>query len=47
LRKKIKDLVYNKKYLSACSYCNGRDYNTPEIIAAEQTKRPLHFEKII
>ena len=34
-----------KKYLEACKYCNGRDYTTPKIEAAIQTKRPLPIPK--
>ena len=31
IREQIKKLCYEKKYLTACSYCNGRDYSTPHI----------------
>ena len=44
LRKRIKKLAFDKKYLTACSYCNGRDYSTLKIPAAVQTKKPLPFE---
>ena len=43
LREKIKKLAFEKKYLTACSYCNGRDYTTPKIPAAVQAKDPLPF----
>ncbi len=43
LREKIKKLAFDKKYLTACSYCNGRDYSTPKIPAAVQAKTPLPF----
>jgi len=38
LKEQIKDLAYNKDFLTACSYCNGRDYTVPNIKAAEQSK---------
>ena len=41
IREEILRLYKNKKYLTACSYCNGRDYTTPKIKAAIQTKIPL------
>ena len=46
LKEKIRDLVYGKESLTACSYCNGRDYSVKIINAAEQTKKPLPFKKI-
>jgi organic radical activating enzyme len=46
LRKKIKYLTFEKKFLTACSYCNGRDYRTDPIPAAEQSKKPLEYKKI-
>ena len=41
LKNKIKEFYYNKKFISACSYCKGRDYGFGEIDAAIQTKKPL------
>ena len=26
IKVKIKNLVYNKEYITACDFCNGRDY---------------------
>ena len=46
LKKEIKKLAYHKDYLTACLYCNGRDYTVPDIKAAEQTKRPLSYKRI-
>ena len=43
IREEILRLYKNKKYLTACSYCNGRDYTTPIIKAAIQTKTPLQI----
>ena len=36
LKTKIKNLAFDKEYLTACNYCNGRDYTTKEIKAAVQ-----------
>tara|TARA_B100001123_G_C15309240_1_gene1023763 strand:+ start:1308 stop:2594 length:1287 start_codon:yes stop_codon:yes gene_type:complete len=46
LKEKIRNLVYGKEYLTACSFCNGRDYSVKAINAAEQTKKPLSFKKV-
>ena len=46
LKEKIKYLTFDKKYLTACSFCNGRDYRTEPIAAAVQTKKPLEYNKI-
>ena len=46
LRKQIKKLCYDKKYLTACSYCNGRDYSTASTPAAVQTIKPLNYETV-
>ncbi|MDB3945473.1 radical SAM protein [Gammaproteobacteria bacterium] len=47
LRKEIDRLYNHKEYLTACSYCNGRDYTTPVIEAAIQTKKPLSLPEIV
>ena len=44
---KIKELTYDKKYLTACNFCNGRDYKTPAIDAAIQATKVLPYEKKI
>ena len=46
LREQIKKLCYDKKYLTACSYCNGRDYGSAEIDAAIQTKNPIESSRV-
>jgi len=46
LREQIKKLCYDKKYLTACSYCNGKDYSTLKIPSAIQTKKPLRYKAI-
>ena len=45
IKSQIEDLYRNKKYLSACSYCNGRDYTTPKIKVAIQTRNLLRYLK--
>lgn len=47
LKVKIKQLTYDKKYLTACSFCNGRDYKTPIVDAAVQAIKPLPYTKQI
>ena len=44
LREQIKKLCYDKKYLTACSYCNGRDYSSVNIPSALQAKRPVKLD---
>jgi len=44
LRDQIKKLCYDKKYLTACSYCNGRDYSSVNIPSTLQTKKPLEYK---
>ena len=46
LREQIKKLCYEKEFLTACYYCNGRDYSTKNIPAALQTKKPLDYNLI-
>ena len=46
LREQIKKLCYDKKYLTACSYCNGRDYSVASIPSAIQTKKPLQYTTV-
>jgi hypothetical protein len=42
LRREVMDLYsVDKAPLTACSYCNGRDYSTPRVEAGRQTKLPL------
>jgi molybdenum cofactor biosynthesis enzyme MoaA len=43
LREQIKKLCYDKKYLTACSYCKGKEVSTLKIPSAIQTKKPLNF----
>ena len=52
-KKLLKERIYElytrkerKQSLIACNYCGGRDYNTPEIQAAKQTKEILSYEMI-
>jgi len=46
-RNQIKKLCYEKKYLTACYFCNGRDYNSVDIDSAIQMKKPLDYQKIV
>ena len=41
LKEQIRKLAYHKDYLTACLYCNGRDYTSKIIPAAEQTRKPM------
>jgi organic radical activating enzyme len=41
LRAGIRRLYAKSTHLTACSYCNGRDYRTRKIQPAIQTRRPL------
>ena len=44
LKDKIKELSFNKEFLTACTYCNGRDYTVSDIKAAEQSKKPRSYK---
>lgn len=44
LKTEIRNFYNDIKYISACNYCNGRDYGSAEIDAALQTKNPLPLE---
>ena len=46
IRKDIIKLYTKKQYLTACSYCNGRDYTTPIIKAAIQTKSVIKIPEL-
>jgi organic radical activating enzyme len=46
LREQIKRLCYDKKYITACSYCNGRDYSVATIPSAIQTRKPLSYKTV-
>ena len=41
ISKKIKSMILNEKPLSACYYCNGRDYTVGNVPVAVQTKKTL------
>ena len=43
LEKRIRALYYDLEYISACKFCNGRDYTTKRIKAALQTKIPIEY----
>ncbi|MBD1156617.1 4Fe-4S cluster-binding domain-containing protein [Pelagibacterales bacterium SAG-MED20] len=48
LKKMIKELCYDKKFLNACFSCNGRDFTTMNIKSAIQTldKKPIEYKKL-
>jgi hypothetical protein len=46
LRQEVVELFHGKKFLTACTYCNGRDFRTPAVTPGVQTKMPLPLEKI-
>ncbi|WP_424184730.1 4Fe-4S cluster-binding domain-containing protein [Actinokineospora sp. G85] len=41
LRERLEALYTRRKHLTACQYCNGRDFRTPRVEPAIQTRRPL------
>ncbi len=45
-KKKIEDLYFNRDFIGACNYCNGRDHNVAKVEAGVQTKEVLKYEKI-
>jgi hypothetical protein len=44
LRDRIIYLAFGKKYLTACRFCNGRDYSTANIPSAIQAKVKLDYK---
>ena len=47
LRKKIRNLAFEREYLEACKSCNGRDHNVASVEAAVQTKEPLSYKQVV
>jgi len=45
-KKDIENFLFNRKYLEACRYCNGRNMGRARIKPYIQTKRPLSYEKL-
>jgi organic radical activating enzyme len=41
----ISNYLYSDSYLPACTMCNGRSYDAPEIVPAIQTKEILFYKK--
>ena len=41
---KLFSLVYEKEFIEACNYCNGRDYAVGDVEAAVQVKLPLEYK---
>jgi len=44
IKEKIRNLYSGKKYLKACSYCAGRDYNAGRIEVAAQASSPIKLK---
>lgn len=44
IRKRIRNLYSEKKYLKACTFCAGRDYNVDRIDVAVQAKSPVPYK---
>lgn len=44
-KKDIDRFLYERPYLEACKYCNGRNYARASVEAFVQTKNPLSYEK--
>ncbi|MBT6716880.1 MAG: 4Fe-4S cluster-binding domain-containing protein [Nitrospina sp.] len=40
-REKLRDFYHNETYISACSYCKGREFGIGIVKSAIQTKKPL------
>mgnify|MGYP004245401103 FL=1 len=43
LKKDMINLYYKPEYLTACNYCNGRDFTTPRIETAIQAEKPIPY----
>lgn len=46
LKTELKQLVFEKEYDLACSYCDGRNYHLATVKPAIQTSKPLEYERI-
>ena len=44
--KDIDDFLYNRRYLEACRYCNGRNANRAKIVPHIQTNKPLEYKML-
>ena len=42
----ISSFLYGSKYTPACDHCNGRSYDSPEIVAAIQTKDVMNTKTV-
>jgi hypothetical protein len=47
LRGEVRRLYTKASHLKACNFCNGRDYRTPRIEPAVQTRRPLPLVQVV
>jgi organic radical activating enzyme len=46
LRQQIRRLYSKSTHLTACNYCNGRDFRTARIVPAIQTRHPLPLPQV-
>jgi organic radical activating enzyme len=46
IKREVHHLYTQRAYISACNFCNGRDYMTPEVEPAVQTKTVLPLKQI-
>lgn len=44
IKVRLKSFYENKNVLSACNFCNGRDYTTAEVMPAIQINKPIDIE---
>lgn len=45
LKNSVRNLIFNKRSLDICDYCEGRPLSAPQITPAIQTKKPLTYIK--
>lgn len=43
----IDKFLYERKFLEACRYCNGRNYKQAEIVPYIQSDHPLEYKKLL
>ena len=46
LKNEMINLYHKPEYLTACNFCNGRDFTTPRIETAIQAKEPILYEQV-
>jgi organic radical activating enzyme len=43
IRKRMRPWLFEKDFIEACDHCNGRSFDDPEIVPAEQADKPLDY----